>query len=212
MRIKHPIQYELKPRAIRMGMQWLTLTLKNIDSRDLLSLDVRLNSLDAYSIKVQGSGSYIESLGPNEENMIPFQVSANSSGRVYATIDGWKEKNLFHWESPGMVITVAEDVANIESLVALTEAYPAVGEMIKCEAILKAVNSCKDLKLEFWASTPSGEIMELADIRTKNLSPNEEARFSAEITPEEKGVHTIHAYLYDNNRRIGNQVEYVNVK
>lgn len=53
---------------------------------------------------------------------------------------------------------------------------------------------------------------ELAIIETKELGAGEEATYSAEVTPEEKGLYTIYAYLYDGIRRIGREVEYVHVR
>jgi hypothetical protein len=67
------------------------------------------------------------------------------------------------------------------------------------------------LLLEFWANTPSGEFQHLATVETTPLHAGEEARYAAEVTPEEKGSYTIYAYLYDDGRRIGRRTEYVYV-
>jgi len=42
------------------------------------------------------------------------------------------------------------------------------------------------LDLQFWADTPSGEHQELAEIKTKKLSPGEEVSYTAKITPKKK--------------------------
>ena len=66
------------------------------------------------------------------------------------------------------------------------------------------------MDLEFWADTPSGKYEELAKIKTKKLSSEEEASYSAKITPKEEGYYNIYASLYDNNfRRIGRDSETV---
>jgi hypothetical protein len=49
-------------------------------------------------------------------------------------------------------------------------------------------------------------------VDTKPLSFGEEVRYSAEITPEEEGLYTIYAYLFDSGRRIGRKVDYVYVR
>jgi uncharacterized membrane protein len=44
---------------------------------------------------------------------------------------------------------------------------------------------------------------ELAEIKTKKLSPGEEVSYTTTIIPKEKGYYTIYATLYDDRRRIG---------
>lgn len=211
MGIRYPIQYDLSPKTIDVGRRWLTLELENIGAENLTGLDVRLNTLDVYSISVYGTGSYLSELGPNEEQMISFQVSANSTGSVYVSIDGWRDGEPFHWESPGLLITVGREVAELVSLFAMTEPYPPLGEMMRCEATVRGLAESEGLRVEFWALTPSGEFNELATVETKQLSAGEEARYAAEITPEEEGLYTLYAYLYDGVRRIGRKVETVHV-
>lgn len=212
MAIKYPLEYELTPKRIDTGRQWVTLSLKNIGTQDLTGLDINLNSLDAYSISVLGTGSYISILKRNEERALPFQVSANRTGSLYVTLDGWKDGERFHWESPGIPVTVGEEVAELVSLFAMTEPYSIVGEKVRSEATVRGLSHSEGLKLEFWADTPGGEFEELAIVETKTLDPGEEATYSAEITPEEDGLYTIYAYLYDGVRRIGREVEYVYVR
>jgi hypothetical protein len=212
MAIKYPLEYELTPDTIDTGRRWMTLSLKNIGTEDMTGLDVKVNSLDAYSIGVLGTGSYIARLGANEEREVPFQVSASRTGSLYVTLDGWKDGERFHWESPGIPITVGKEVAELSSLFAMTEPYSLIGEKIRCEATVRGLTESEGLKLEFWADTPGGAFEELAIVETKPLSVAEEATYSAEITPDEEGLYTIYAYLYDGVRRIGREVEYVYVR
>jgi len=212
MAIKYPLEYEMTPKSIDAGRHWVTLSLKNIGTQDLTGLDINLNSLDAYSISVLGTGSYVSILKPNETRELPFQLSANRTGSLYVTLDGWKDGERFHWESPGIPMTVGEEVAELASLFAMTEPYSVVGERIRCEATVRGRSASEGLKLEFWADTPSGEFEELAIVETKALDVGEDAIYSAEITPDEDGLYTIYAYLYDGVRRIGREVEYVYVR
>ena len=63
--------------------------------------------------------------------------------------------------------------------------------------------SQKPLSEEIRERLPHGGRFEKLDkIKTRELSAREEATSSTEITPEEGGLCTIHAYLYDDNRRI----------
>jgi hypothetical protein len=212
MAIKHPIEYELTPRNVSAGMRWLTLRLKNVGEENLIGLDVRLNSLDAYDIYVYGTGGYIAVLKPGEEEIVPFQTLVTATGRMYASLDGWQGAALFHWESPRIALDVGEDVAKLVSLFALTQPYPHRGDRIRFEAVLRGSSDSERLRLEFWAETPGGDFIELGKVETQALSANEQARYSAELTPEEEGMYTIYAYLYDGAKRIGHELEQVYVK
>jgi hypothetical protein len=212
MAIRYPIQYELSPKQISSGMRWLTLTVKNIGADDLTSLDVRLNSLDTWSLYVYGTGAYIPVLKPNEERELHFQVSANVTASLYASMDGWEDGEPFHWESPAILMTVGQEVAELVNLFAMTEPYPLLGKQLRCEATVRSLTESQGLRLEFWADTPSGDFEELATVETKQLEAGEEVRYTAEITPEEEGLYTVYAYLYDGVRRIGREKEYVYVQ
>jgi hypothetical protein len=192
-------------------MRWVTLRLKNVGEQNLIGLDVKLNSLDAYDIYVYGTGSYVAVIKPGEEEVVPFQTLATATGQVYASLDGWRGAGLFHWESPRITVNVGEDVAKLMSLFAMTEPYPRLGERIQFEAVLRGTSHSERLRLEFWAETPSGAFIELGKVETQALSANEQARYSAEVTPEEGGIYTIYAYLYDGAKRIGHELERVHV-
>jgi hypothetical protein len=211
MATKFPIEYELSPKDIRTGTYWLTLRLKNVGTEMLTSLDVKLNSLDAYDIGVYGTGSYIAFLNPDEERILPFQVMATATTNLYATIEGWRDGAPFYWESPYIWVKVGKGVAELISVFAMTEPYPPIGKTLRCEASIRGLAPSEGLTLEFWANTPSGDFEALASIETKALSAGEEARYAAEVTPEEKGAYTIYAYLYKDGKRIGRKLEYVYV-
>jgi hypothetical protein len=212
MAVKHPIEYELTPRNLSAGMRWLALRLKNVGEQNLIGLDLKLNSLDGYDIYVHGTGTYVSALKPGEEETVPFQVLATSTGRVYASLDGWQGAALFHWESPRIEVKVGEDVAKLMSLFALTQPYSHKGDHIRFEAVLRGASDSERLRLEFWAETPSGEFIELGKVGTQALSANDQARYSAEFTPEEEGMYTVYAYLYDGAKRIGHELEQVYVE
>lgn len=211
MPTKEPFQYALEPREVEPGMRWLALRLKNIGTQNLTALDVKLNSLDAYSISVGGTGSYIALLEPQEEKTRAFQVSANITTQVYASVDGYEDGQPFHWESPALRIQVGREVAELLSMFAITEPYPPAGEHIRCEATLRGLQPSEGLSLEFWIDTPDGGIEELARMATKQMAAGEQTAYSVEFTPEEEGAYTVHAYLYDGVRRIGHETDVVYV-
>lgn len=211
MATRHPIEYEMSPDEIDRGLHWLTLSLKNVGDEPLTGLSVQLHSLDDYSIAVAGEGNYVESLGPGEEEEIPYRVSADLTGRVYAAVEGWSDDDGFEWESPGVLIQVGDAAAELVSVFALTEPYPSPGEMLRCEAIVQGMEPAGDLHLEFWAQQPQGTFAELATLDNLQLSAGDENAYATEITPQQEGDYFIHAYLYDGAQRIGHAMDRVYV-
>jgi len=205
------IRYELSPRAVDRGRNWLTVTLENVGNDALRGLHLRVNTLDVYSVEVLTEDAFVPVLDPDAKEVIPVQISAKVSGSVYVTVDGKREDEPFHWESPDIKLTVEDVSAELVSLLALTEPEPTVGNVIRCEATLRGRVRSEGLKLEFWAQTPGGEFEELAIVETKALSPEEEARYVAEIEAREAGRYKIYAYLFDGTTRIGREVETIRV-
>jgi hypothetical protein len=211
LRLKYPIEYELNPTEMDKGKQWLALTLKNTGSKTLKRLDVELHSLDTFYlfpfIFPSGIGHYIGELKPDEEREVVFQVNANGSADVYATIRARKNGDYFGWESGWTHISISEEKAEIGRLVVLSHPYTAIGKTLSAEATIKGLRKGTGLKLEFWVETPEGKFEEQATIDIKELSVGEEARYSAEFTPKEKGYYTVYAYLYDGWRKIGHKTD-----
>ena len=207
--MKYPIKYEMSPEKVDVGTHWVTLKLENIGSETLKNLEINLNSLDTYCLSVFGTGKYLSDLKPKEEEVVPFQISATSTGEVYAFISGRKNGEAVYWASPDMRLAVGREAAELRTLFAMTTPYPTLGETMKIEATIAGLEKSEGLDLEFWAHTPSGRFEELAKIETKRLSPAEEATYTTEITPKEEGCYTIHGYLYDDAKRIGHEKDIV---
>ena len=149
MVIRYPVEYRLSPSKIPQAMRWLTLTVKNVGEKGLTALDVLLNSLDEYALRVIGTGMYVTRLDPGEETVRAFRVTADLSGRVYASVDGWRDGDQFHWESPGWLITVGEEVAELVSVFALSEPYPPPGRKLRCQATVRGLKDSEAATLEF---------------------------------------------------------------
>ncbi|MGA2681702.1 MAG: hypothetical protein ABSF44_07890 [Candidatus Bathyarchaeia archaeon] len=207
MRLVYPFEFELNPKEIDTGIQWVRLRLKNIGDETVHGLDVKLHSLDSFGISIFGTGEYIFMLMPGEEKFRAFQVLADATTELYVSVAGLKDRERFLVESPWVTVKVGKEVAELESVFALTEPYTSMGKVVKIEAKVKGLKDSKGLDLEFRAQTPSGESKELAKIETKELSAGQEVRYTAEMTPKESGFFTIHAYLYHNWRRIGHKSE-----
>jgi hypothetical protein len=207
MRIVYPFEFEVVTKEIDAGIQWLTLRLKNIGDETVRSLEVKLYSLDTYGISILGTGNYIFSLNPDEEVFQAFQVSANATTDLYASVSGFKGTERFWVDSPWATIKVGKEVAELESMFALTEPYTLIGKVVKVEARVKGLKDSKGLDLEFSVDLPSGKSKKLEKIEIKELSAGQEARYTTEITPKESGFFTVHAYLYHHWKRIGHRTD-----
>jgi hypothetical protein len=216
LRFKHPIEYELDPTEIDKGVQWLTLRLKNKGKVTLKRLDVELHSLDTFPLTPlflpYGTGHYIGELKPEEETEEGFRVNATASADVYVTIIARKNGENFWWESGFTHISVSEAKAELGRLVVLSHPYTQIGKTLSAEATIKGLRKGAGLKLEFWVETPSGKFEEQAKINIKELSTGEEARYTAEFTPKEVGIYTIHAYLSDEWIRISHKTNSIYVQ
>jgi len=211
-RYKYPIEYEVTPKDIDKGTNWITLKLKNIGSETLRGLDIQLHSLDTYNLTVYGTGlygagQYLTELGSNKEKELFFRVNAYGSAEVYATIKARKDEKYFWWESGWTNIKISEEKAEIGRLLVLSNPYTIIGKTISVEATIKGLRKSTGLKLEFWVEDPSGKAEEQATMDIKDLPVGEEARYTAEFTPKETGYYTIDAYLYDGWQRIGHKTE-----
>jgi hypothetical protein len=211
MTTKFPIRYSLVPKTVDEGQRWITVRLQNLSAEDLTNLEVRLNSIDTWSIYVHGQGDFIPVLRPKEEQEVHFQISANASGRVYITIDGERIEDAFHWESPDISIRVGKPVAELVSLFALSQPRVILGEPITFQATVRGLAPSRNLVIEFWVDTPTGESKSLAKEGLGHLSAREVVQPTVEITPEEEGIYVLHTYLYDGPRRIGHEIEYLSV-
>ncbi len=191
MATRFPLEYEIKPKSVPAGMRWLTLRLKNIGTEPLTGLDVRLNSLDAYSISVYGTSSYIAVLSLGEEQLIPFQVAANGTTSVYATVDGWQDGDTFHWETPGMLVIVGEEAAELVSLFAMTEPYPAqpIPRCLQCVQASDPLTSPVPTKARKNSTANSAAISQSQPSRTSSATPpisgRIETRRSGSISAQE---------------------------
>jgi hypothetical protein len=168
-------------------------------------------------VRVLASGGFVPQLEPEERHVYPFQVAANQTAGVYVTLDGRQgggrqDGSAFHWESPSVLISVGQEVAELVSLFAMSEPYPPVGERIRCEATVRGLTKSQGLRLEFWADTPAGDFETLGEVDTKRLDASEEAVYAAEFLPKDAGMFTIYAYLFDGVRRIGRRTEHVYVR
>jgi hypothetical protein len=212
MGVKYPLEFDLLPNRIEKGNQWLRLRLKNIGVKKMQYVDIQLNSLDSLNLNPLGTGQFVTVLDPGEEKILPFQVSSYSTGDLYFSLQGWIDEELFNFESPPVRITIGDAPADLRSLTVISDNYPLLKSTLKCDANVLGLAESSGLQLEFWAHSPNGDFENLAKIETKELKDGEEASYSTEITPEEKGLYSVHAFLYNNGKRIGHEKAAIYVK
>jgi hypothetical protein len=212
MAAKFPIEYEISPRSIRAGRSWLAVSLKNVSEDALTGLNVRLNSLDTYAIDIEEEATFVSSLDPDEGEEFHFQVAAQQSGGLYISVDGRWAGEPFHWESPSRRIAVGDEIAELVSVFAVSERHPRVGEPVTIEATLRGLTIARGLIIEFWVESPRGESIAVDKTATDPLSPGETATYKADpFVPEEEGIYVIHAYLFDDTRRVGHKTDYLSI-
>jgi len=209
--VRYPIEYELRPTRLAEGEQWVWLDLQNVSDDPITQATVRLISQDASRLKTKEPDNYVPSLSPDQEQEVGFEVEAAAPTAVYISIAGEWDGAPFRWESPYIQLSVGDMVAEIASLATMTTPYPPVDEPIQVEAVIRALGHAEDLRLELWADTPSGAFERLTKVTTGELNAGDERRYPTAFTPEEKGTHTIYAYLYDGVERIDRRLEHVYV-
>jgi hypothetical protein len=211
MAAKFPIEYDLRPTGLDEGQRRMTLALQNVGDDRLEELEAKLNSLDTYSISVSSPAEYVGSLEPGEEIQVPFQVLANATGRLYVSLDGQRDGEPFHWESPNIRVAVGLGSAELVSFSARTEPYPLIGQRVECEARVRSLTPTQNLVLEFWVETPTGDLESVAKEGLEALRAGDEVTRRFEMVPEQEGIYILRAYLYDGAVRIDQDVDYLSI-
>lgn len=211
MPTKSPFEYELTPPEVDAGVCHVTLRLLNIGNIDVHDVTIRLNSTDTYQIAVHGTGTHLPVLRVNDFQNLSFQITAQGTAQLFASVDGQRNGESFHWESSGIRVVVGQDVAQLVSLFALTQPYPTLGSAVRVEATIRALAYNQGLGLEFWADTPENTVISIDKIPTDPIPEGEIARYTAEFSPNIEGIYILHAYLFAGVRRIDHAVEYVSI-
>ena len=212
MELKYPIEYELHPESVDEGTHSIAIKLRNVGNEDLEYVKVDLNSLDGHGLVVYGTYKTIAKINHGETEEVSFEVDASRRTNVYIILTATVGQNSFYWESPPITIAVGKEKAQLEGLFILTHPHPAVDTTCDIEAIIRSLEDSEGLKLEFWVETPKGVSEQLARISVKELTAGEEVPIYTEVRFSEEGYYTVHAYLYDEDRRIDYKSDTVLVK
>jgi hypothetical protein len=208
---KYPFDYELTPQDVGEGTHTVEVELQNVGTGDVENLDVRLNSLDDYGIHIDESSKSIDEIALDETTTIPFEIEIRRRGAVYISVDGWVDDSLIHWESPDIPLTTGMEIAEIANFVARTEGYPAMRKPLTCEVTVESLKASDNLVLEFWVKAPDGELMSIDKMGTGTMAAGEVEDFSVEFTPEQEGIYTFHAYLFEKTQRLDYARDHLNV-
>ena len=169
LRYKYPFEYEVCPETLEKGVHCLILQLKNNGRNKLRILNVMMHSRDSLQISFCYPGDFIATLRPNGVENLNFEVNADGTTEVYASVIGQKNGDHFYWDSPWIRIEVTGELAELESMF-VSSHYGTIGNELEVEATVRGIGNTEGLILEFWADTPSGKYEELAKIKTKNYS------------------------------------------
>lgn len=202
MTMKRPFEFKVTPETVKTGKHWVSVHLKNISTDDMSQLDVKLHSEDPYFLDVLGTGSYVSEIKAGEERVLPFQLNADISTKVYAMVSGFREGEYFFWTSPRVEIDVGVTRAKLRNVFALTHPHAILDETIEAEAVVEGVIGGADFTVSFWHDSPSS-YEKIGETKIESLEAGEVIRPSIEFTPEESGIHDIYVYLYHDTKYIG---------
>lgn len=211
MPTRRDIQYEISPKKLQEGDRWLSVSIKNMRKKELRGIDVRLNSMDTYSIEVLETNRFVPELGPGEETTVFYRVACRSPGNVYLSIDGFENGQGFYWESPSRTIVVGEPRGELVSVFATTKTRFVIGDKITAEATVKSNLDTKGLKLDVWTEAPDETIDEIKSFELEDLEPNKTKIYKCDFEPSLEGLYVVNAELFDGLKRLGHKADYVYV-
>jgi hypothetical protein len=162
-------------------------------------------------LRVVGQEEQIAELIPGETKRVTFPIAPKKSANVYVSVDGWKPKRFFHWESAAAQIKVGQDDADSASL---PESMPHVpsNEVVRFETTIKSLAPDADLKIVFWVQDPEGSSIQLAELNPEPIPEGERASYAVEFTPQQKGIYTIYARLEGKTQQSEHKIARVRVK
>jgi hypothetical protein len=206
-----PFEYSISPERIEPGTHWVSIHLKNIERQPMMNMNVRLISNDPLRIQPLDRGGYINLLNPCEERVVPVQIEANQGSWVYLHIEYWLDDEMFYWESPNVWLKVRRDPARIMTLFSIKGHQLNLGEEIPVEATVTADLPVDDLHIDFWIETADGKFETFQSIDIDHMDAGEVRTITSSFTPEEEGLYSIYAYLFDEKRRVDRKIEQLRI-
>jgi hypothetical protein len=211
MAINPPFEYSITPEIIEPGTHWVSIHLENTGKQPMMNLDVRMISNDPLRIRTLDRGGYINMLNPGEERVVPVQIESNRGAWVYLHVEYWLEDELIHWESPNVWLKVRRDPARIMTLFSLEGPQYNVGEKASVEATIVATRPTDPMRLDFWVETAAGEFESFKSVDVNSIENGEYKTITTSFVPDQEGLYSIYAYLFDGNHRIDRKIEQIRV-
>ena len=206
-----PFEYSLTPEIVEPGTKWISVHLKNMGREPMMNMDVRLIYNDPLRIRALDRGGYINMLNPGEERVVPVQIEANQGGWVYLHIEYWLDDELLYWESPNVWIKVSRDPARMMTLFSIKGPQVNIDTEVPVEATVVADLPSDSLRIDFWIETAEGRFESFHTLDIKPIDAGEIRTITTEFTPEEEGLYSIYAYLFNGNRRLDRVIEQLRV-
>jgi hypothetical protein len=88
------LEFALSPSRIGGGKQELTIRVKNTGDAILRNMNLRMHSLDE-NLTVECNERFVYALLPGQETIMDFPVSAHSDAKVYFSLSGFKNGDVF---------------------------------------------------------------------------------------------------------------------
>lgn len=206
-----PFEYNLTPETVEPGTRWISVHLENTEKQPLMNLDVRLVSNDPLRIRSLDRGGYLTMLNPGQEKVIPMQVEVSQGGWVYLHVEYWIEGEMFYWESPNVWISAERDPARMMTLFSMNGPQVSVDEETAIEATLTAIMPTDALRVDFWVETADGRFEAFASVDVDPMDDGEIRTVTSQFTPDEAGLYSVYAYLFDGDRRLDRKIEQIRV-
>jgi len=203
-----PVIVKLEPREISRGRSQVSLKIKNVGEEEIETLEVGLSSLNQSLLEVQDSLKWLSNIQPDETAIVPFDISAFSSARVYIKIFGYVDNDRFSWESPGIRLKVGDEVAEIDNLLIKGDANQKVGQRVEAEATIRGLKPDSKISLDYWVNMPNEVFTHLGEVSIE-VNEIDIVKSRIEFTPESEGLYTVYAYLYDGLRQIDRDIDKV---
>ena len=84
-------------------------------------------------------------------------------------------------------------------------------EEVPVEATIVTDLPVEDLRIDFWIETAGGKFESFNSVDIEPTEANEVRTITTEFTPDEEGLYSIYAYLFDGARSLDRMIEQLKV-
>ncbi len=209
-RTRKNLEFEITPEVLDIGEHWISVTLKNVGSKHIRHLDIKLNSKDTLGLNIKDSSKYLPLLPPGDEIILYFKVNVYFSTPIYASIISFIDDEPFYWETPLVTIRITSQVAEITSLFTIREISPEIGDSIKSIISIMSKQKTDNLSLEVWMETPDREIEEIEVISLDDkLEPHKLKDYTTQFDAKMKGTYTVRAQLFKGIKKLSSKTDHI---